>query len=119
MSKATTLDHLVASYFVQGVCSNKQADILPGRDRYHSSDFYPRGKAYLRILDRASSRRGVEIAFSQINTLKRAKWEKKWAPKWEAQIKRDLREMIVPDVLKGATSPALNRVIDELIGAPR
>lgn len=86
MSKATTLDKLVASYFVQGVCSNKQADILPGHDRYDFRDFQPRGKAYLRLLDLNHPRNGVLAACEHLRTLKRAKWEAKWAQKYEQQI---------------------------------
>ena len=86
MSKATTLDPLVASYFVQGVCSNKQADIVPGHDRYHSSDFQPRGRAYRRLLELNHPHNGVMAACQHLKTLKRAKWEAKWAPKYDQQI---------------------------------
>lgn len=96
MSKATTLEHLVASYFVQAACSNKQADIRQGKlGTYHDSrKFQPRGKAYLRVIDLEASKpgkmalgKGVNIACTHLKTLKRAKWEARWAPKYEQQIK--------------------------------
>lgn len=92
MSKATTLDKLVASYFVQGVCSNKQADILPGCQPKCFRDFQPRGKAYKRLADleiegrkpsEGQVRSGCRRAIEHLKTLKRAKWENRWAPKYE------------------------------------
>jgi hypothetical protein len=96
MSKETTLDHLVASYFVQGVCSNKQADIPPGCRPKSIRDFAPRGKAYQRIADievagrkpgEGQVRGGCRSAIEHLKTLKREKWEAKWAAKYEQQLK--------------------------------